>query len=220
MTKRNKAEDVTMPKSMKGEVKGKLQDGLNALEEKLEQDGEEFIFQTVQGAIEDQPSESIERNLVENLSTYLDHEGIVNVILNILTNNNPYFYEEMDLDVPPNSKSVLEKLARKFGLRIKRSIKRYYGPNDWRYLNSEARQGEKFQGTRLHTNILKWNDERVVLTSSIPDVIRFANHFIKNLNSKFDQFSDDDAELMLKRLQQMKENIEVLESKVSEAHTS
>lgn len=194
-----------------------IQNSMEALEAKLKDEkSEEEIVEIVKGALDKNSPESVERNLVENLNVYLDDERIINILLNALANNNPNIYKELGLEVPPRSKELLEKLCRKYGLRVKRSVKEYFSPDDWRYLNSEARQGEKYQGTRLHTNVLKWNGEKSVITSGLPDVIKFADHFIRNLDSKFEGFNNSEAQLMLQRLQDMKGHIEVLEKKLSD----
>lgn len=195
-----------------------VQDSLEVLEDKLEdEEWEGKVVEIVEGAVEKTSPESVERNLVENLNLYLDDEGVIDILLNALANNNPNIYKGLGLEVPPRSKELLEKLCRKYGLKVKQSVKEYFSPDDWRYLNSEARQGEKYQGTRLHTNILKWGGGKSVITSGLPDVITFVDHFIRNLDSKFESFNEPEAQMMLNKLQDMKNHIETLEKKLSDS---
>lgn len=194
-----------------------IQDNLGVLEDKLkDEEWGEKVVEIVEGAVDKTSPESVERNLLENLNVHLEDDGVIDILLNALANNNPNIYKGLGLEVPPRSKELLEKLCRKHGLTVKRSVKEYFGPNDWRYLNSEARQGDKYQGTRLHTNILKWSGEKSVITSGLPDVIKFADHFIRNLDSKFEKFNSQEAQIMLQKLQDMKDHIETLEKKLSD----
>lgn len=210
-----KAEDL--PEQFAANME-QIQNNLDVLEDKLkDEEWGKRVDEIVEGAVDKSSPESVERNLVENLNVYLEDDGIVDILLNALANNNPNIYKGLGLEVPPRSKELLERLCRKHGLTVKRSVKEYFSPDDWRYLNSEIRQGEKYQGTRLHTNILKWSGEKSVITSGLPDVITFVDHFIRNLDSKFESFNEPEAQMMLNKLQDMKNHIETLEKKLSDS---
>ena len=204
-----------MPEQFTANVQ-QIKNSLEDLEDKLEnEEWRKKVLGAVQGAIDEQSPESIERDLVENFNVHLTDEGIINILLTVLANNNPYIFQEIGLEVPPKSEKLLEELAWSFGPKVKRAIKKYFSPDDWRFLNSEARQGDRYQGTRLHTNILKWNGEKNVITSGLPDVLSFADHFIRNLDSKFERFDEADARLMIAKLQEVKDHIDSLEEKLS-----
>lgn len=196
--------------------KEKLKKRLQKLEEKLEDETwEDDTLQAIKGAVEGVPLEGLERNLWENLKTYINEDSVRDLILDVLANNNPNIYKMIGVKVPPKCHEFLNKISRQYGIKVKHSIKRHYGPDDWRYITSEARKGGKYQGARLHSKILKWNGDSCVITSNPPDTIKLANHFIKNLSDKFEGFDKRKSKILLQELDELRDSIEKLREKIT-----
>lgn len=192
-----------------------LKDNLQLLESKLkDKEWQNEVLQIISGAVEGVPLRGLDRNLIDNLTKHLDEEAITSLLLTVLVNNNPHIYETQGVKVPPKSEAFLRKITRLYGTKVHHSVREYYSPQDWRHITSEALTREETQETRLYSRILKWNGQINIITSQLPDVIKFIDHFVRNLTVKFRSFNRKDAEEMLKRIDQLRDHINALEKKI------
>jgi hypothetical protein len=188
---------------------------LDELEEKLEDDvWEKELLEVIDGAVRHSASEALERDLVEALNGYFQDGKMGQLILNVLANNNPYVFKPLGIELQPSTVNFFEKISRRYGTKVKNSIKSYYTPNDWRYVNSEARKGGKYQGKRLESKILKWDGSTCKVTSNLPDTVKLATHLIDNLLSKFDSFEEAKSEQILAKLDNLESSIERLRDQI------
>jgi len=188
---------------------------LDELEEKLEDEvWKKELLETIDGAVRDSASETLERDLVEALNGYFGDDKIQHIILNVLANNNPYVFKPLGIDLPPLTLNFFEKISRKYGTKVKSAIKSYYTPNDWRYVNSEAGKGGKYQGKRLESKILKWDGSTCKVTSNLPDAVKFVTHLINNLANKFESFEEAESEQILAKLDNLESSIERLRDQI------
>lgn len=172
-----------------GELAGgkeeEIQEGLNLLDEKLATENwAEKAKAAIRGAIDASTGESLERDLIENLHTHLERK-IVPTINFVLANNAPNVYQKQGFEVSDKCANFFEEITSQYGMKVKRSIQKYYTPNDWRYIDTVL-QLENKEGSHLKSTILKENGETVVLTTSVPDAFIFVNHFLDNLHMTFD----------------------------------
>ena len=213
----NPAGDNEIEKSSSG-VEERIEEveaQLDELEEKLEDEvWEEELLEVMDGAVKNGPLEVLERDLVEALNGYFQDDKIAQLILNVLANNNPYVFSPLGIEPQPSTLNFFKKISRRYGTKVKKSIKSYYTPNDWRYVNSKARKGGKYQGKRLESKILKWNGSTCKVTSNLPDTVKLATHLIDNLTSKFNSFEEAESEEILAKLDDLEDSIKKLKHKI------
>lgn len=190
-----------------------IQDSLDYLDEKLSQEGwEEKAVVIIESSLDTDAEESIERNLFENFNTHLD-DKTASTILSVLANNAPELYEAQNFDVTDRCTKFFQNITARYGLKVKQAIKKYYTPNDWRFVDTDFLSVSR-EGPHLQSTLLKWNGETVILTSSLPDAITFSAHFIKNLHLKIDpeSLNPTAADEMFGRLQDLEGHIKKLRS--------
>gem|GEM_PF-2910945 len=188
---------------------------LDELEEKLEDDvWKKELLEAIDGAVRDSVSEALERDLVEALNGYFQDDKIQQLILNVLANNNPYIFKPLGIKLRPSTLTFFKKISRKYGTKVKKSIKSYYTPNDWRYVSSEARKGGKYQGKRLESKILKWDGSTCKVTSNLPDTVKLAKHLIDNLASKFESFERGESKQISAKLDNLEGSIDRLRDQI------
>lgn len=213
----NPAGDDELEKALSGveEDIEEVEAQLDELEEKLEDEvWEKEILEAIDGAIRDSAPETLERDLIEALNGYFQDDKIGQLVLNVLANNNPYVFKPLGIELQPSTLTFFEKISRRYGTKVKNSIKSYYTPNDWRYVNSEARKGGQYQGKRLDSKILRWNGSTCKVTSNLPDVVKFAIHFINNLTSKFEHYDRHESKHILAKLDDLEDSIKRLRHKI------
>lgn len=173
----------------------------------------EVLLDIIEGSVMSVPLDGITRNLRESLGNHLENEGFVSLILNVLVNNDPKFYEKSGIEVPEACEDFFQKIVRKYGNRVRHSAAHHYTPNNWRMINSEALVGEE-SGVRLRSRIQKWDGSSVELTGSLPDMIKLSGHFIRNVRDRFSHFSEDDRQTLLEYLEHLREDIDEFEEKL------
>ena len=133
-----------------------------------------------------------------------------------MANNAPSVYQKQGFEVSDRCVNFFEDITSQYGMKVKRAIKKYYAPNDWRYIDTVLQLNSK-EGTHLKSTILKENGETVVLTTSVPDALIFVNHFLENLHTAFDpnEFGEskineiyDRMTMIQKEIKQLKANWE------------
>lgn len=188
---------------------------LEGLEEKLEEeDTKKELLEVIDSAVKDGTSQSLERDLVESFNRYFQDDNTGQLLVNVLANNDPYVFRSMGIELEASTLNFFETISRRYGTKVKNSIKTYYTPDDWRYVSSEARQGGKYQGKRLESKILKWDGSTCKLTSSLPDMVKLVTHFIINLANKFESLEGAESKKILQNLDNLEDSIERLKANI------
>lgn len=208
-----KEEKEKLREALQEENSEKIQENLDFLDEKLGNEAwKEKALSVLEGAINATAKQSLERNLVDNINSHL-HPKVGSIFLSVLANNNPELYQAQGLEVSKRCADFLERISIQHGIKVKQHLKEYYSPNDWRYIDTEVVTVER-EGVHLYSTLLKWNGETVIITTSLPDAVTLANHFVKNINMKFDKFDEKVASEMLDKLRDLENNIENLKTKI------
>ncbi|MFB6215019.1 MAG: hypothetical protein ABEI54_04035, partial [Candidatus Bipolaricaulia bacterium] len=66
----------------------------------------------------------------------------------------------------------------------------------------------------MDSKILKWNGSTCKVTSSLPDTVKFATHFINNLANKFESFEEAESEQILAKLDNLEDSIGRLKDQI------
>jgi len=208
-----KEEKEKLREAIHEEDSEKIQENLEFLDEKLGNEAwREKALSVLESAINATTKESLERNLVDNINSHL-HPRVGSILLSVLANNNPKLYQAQRFEVSERCADFLAEISMHHGMKVKQHLKEYYTPNDWRYIDTEVITVER-EGAHLYSTLLKWNGETVIITTSLADAITLANHFVENINVKFDKFDEKVANEMLNKLEDLENNIEDLKTKI------
>ncbi len=184
---------------------------LAKLEQKLEEEGweekvDDVLYNVMQG-------QGLDYEVERGLKTFLDERDLAELIINVLGNNDPNYYQQLGFEVPQAVERFFKKITLKSGAAFQESISSYYGPDNWRKLTSEALVGEQY-GARLRTRVLKWDGEIFELAGKLPQMVQAATHIIQNINNRFSNYDKQDARNMLLQLEELKDKIKQLEHSI------
>lgn len=188
-----------------------IESQLARLKQKLEEEGwKEDVHKVLRNVLQ---GKGLDYEVKKNFENFLGEQELAELIVNVLSNNDPNYYQRSGFDVPPSVEEFFHEIVLEFGSPFREAVVNYYGPDNWRKLVSEALVGEQY-GARLRTRVLKWNGKNVVLAGGLPEMVQVATHIIRNINNRFSNYGNQDAQNILLQLEGLKNEIEQLEQSI------
>ncbi len=153
-------------------------------------------------SLQDNPME-LYKTLEEDLSLHFG-EGVQHFILKTLVTKNLGSYKKQYSE---DLKEFFQNLIRRYSTPVKNGYQKLYETEDWRFVTTSLR--DNYRGIRLVNEILKWSGEKIVFGGTIPSMIEFAQHIVKNVNLNCDKEQIEEYD------KQISEQLELLRSEIS-----
>ena len=185
---------------------------IQELEDLLER-GEEYKIHDIPNSdinsLQNSPQE-LYKTVEEDLTRDFGEEIKAWILQTLVTKNLGPFAEKFSDEL----EDFLSDLIRRYGTPIRHGHQKLFETDDWRYVTTSLR--DNVRGVRLVSEVLKWSGEKVVFGGTLPSMLDFAQHIVKNVSRKCDsnqleEYRDEASEkldLLKSEIQKLEEVLE------------